>query len=268
MRRTEGTMTHTQHYVHLLSFPFRGENAAGKFAIACLVIFTGFIIPVVPIIFYMGYVYQVMRTIVNGGQARMPLWTDLGRLFRDGLKPFGINFIFSLPLVLIFFAALILYIGSFFGMIIAAEAAPDSILPLLFPLSWIFFMVIMVVANVLQFFVALVLPVALGNLAAKDRFSAGFHFKAMWRVFRANAGGYLLAYLIIAGLFVVAYYLSVFLYMTMVFCVLLPFYAVIALAYLGLVSGAHFAEAYRVGAGVPLAEAGDEAQTGTVRAYA
>jgi hypothetical protein len=250
----EATMTHTQHYVHLLSFPFRGENAAGKFAIACLVIAAGFIIPVVPFIFYAGYVYQVMRAVVNGEKARMPLWTDWGRLFKDGLKPFGVNFIYTLPLSLIFLGILILYFGSFLGMVITAEASPNSPTPLLFFFSMFFVIFLVTVANVLQFFVALVLPVALGNLAARDRFSGGFQFRAMWRVFRANLGGYLLAFFIVIGLFVAAYYLSILIYMTMVLCFLLPFIFVIVIAYLGLVSAANFAEAYRVGAGIPLAE--------------
>ncbi|HSV86355.1 MAG TPA: DUF4013 domain-containing protein [Levilinea sp.] len=37
----------------------------------------------------------------------------------------------------------------------------------------------------------LALPPAAGNLAAKDRFNAGFEFKTMWQVVRSNPGGYL-----------------------------------------------------------------------------
>jgi hypothetical protein len=38
-------MLHTQHYVHLLTYPFRGENAVGKFAIACVVVAAGYWFP-------------------------------------------------------------------------------------------------------------------------------------------------------------------------------------------------------------------------------
>jgi hypothetical protein len=243
----EETMLPTQHYVHLLSFPFRGENAAGKFVIACLVIAASYLIPVLPWIVFLGYIYQMMRSIIGGEQAALPVWIDWGRLFRDGSKLFGILFLYTLPINLVFAGSFLAYFVSMFAFAMVAEASPNSAAPLFIGFIPFIFLMVMALGYLLLLATGLILPVAAGNLAARDRFNAGFDLKAMRENFRANAGGYLVAFLLMLGALTIFILITQVIYMTIIFCVLLPFVLVLLTVYVSFVSAALFADAYRVG---------------------
>jgi hypothetical protein len=240
-------MAHTQHYVHLLTYPFKGENAAGKFALACLVVAAGYLVPVVPWIFFLGYVYQIMGKVVIGDDAHMPIWSDWGRLFRDGVKLFGLSFIYALPINVIFIGGFFLYFVSMFAFALAAEASPNSAAPLLIGFIPFIFIFAMAIGYLLLLVFALVFPAAAGNLVAKDRFLAGFDFATMWRVVRANPGGFLIAFLLALGVLAFLMFAAQLVYMTIILCFLLPFLILILFVYFALVSGALFADAYRAG---------------------
>lgn len=245
-------MAHTQHYVHLLTFPFKGENAAGKFALACLVVAAGYLIPVIPWIFFLGYVYQIMGEVVIGEDTRMPVWSDWGRLFRDGAKLFGLSFIYALPVNVVFLGSFILYFVSTFAFALAAEASPNSAAPLLFLFSPFILLFAIAVGYLLLLMFALVFPAAAANLVAKDRFRAGFDFGTMWRVVRANPGGFLIAFLLALGVLAFLMFAANIIYMTIILCFLLPFLILILFVYFALVSGALFADAYRAGSEINL----------------
>jgi hypothetical protein len=240
-------MAHTQHYINLLAFPLRGENAAGKFAIACLVVTAGYLIPVLPWIFFLGYVYQIMTEVTSGGTARMPVWIEWGRLFRNGLKLFGLTSIYTLPVNLVFFGGFFAYFLAMFAFALAAENAPNSAASLMFAIIPLIFFLVMAVGYLLLLITGLIVPPAAGNMAAKDRFSAGFDFKSMLRVVRANSGGYLIAFLLVLGLLSLILFVSQIIYMTLIFCFFLPFILLILYTYLVLMSAALFADAYRSG---------------------
>jgi hypothetical protein len=78
-------------------------------------------------------------------------------------------------------------------------------------------------------------------------FSAAFNIKYLWKLFKANWSGFLIAFLIIIGGSIILYYGSYFLVLTVILCLLYPFVISAMTAYLGLVGSALFAEAYRRG---------------------
>jgi hypothetical protein len=241
-------MPQTQHYVHLLTFPFRGENAARKFVLACVVVAASYIVPVLPLILFLGYVFQIMREVGSGGTARMPVWMDFGKLFRDGLKLFGVGFIYTIPINLVFFGGFFLYFVSTIYFIIAVERAPNSAAPLLFGFAPFFLLFMMAIGYLLLLFVGIIFPPAVGNLVEKGRFTAGFEFGRMWHVMRSNSGGYLVAFLLVLGLLSLLMFAAQIIYMTVILCFLLPLVGLILLVYIFLVAGALFADAYRTGA--------------------
>jgi hypothetical protein len=240
-------MLHTQHYVHLLTYPFRGENAVGKFAIACVVVAAGYLVPVLPWILFLGYIYHVMQTVICGGDAFMPVWTEWGRLFRKGSKLFGVFFVYTLPVNLIFFVGFFAYFVSMFAFALVAENNPNSGAPLLIAFIPFIFLMVMAIGNVLLLATGLILPLAAGNTAARDRFTAGFEWRRMWQVFKANAGGYLVAFLLAIGILAFVFLVTQIMYLTIIFCFLLPFAFVLLSVYAALVIAALFADAYRVG---------------------
>jgi hypothetical protein len=240
-------MLHTQHYVHMLTYPFRGENAVGKFAIACVVVAAGYLVPVLPWILFMGYIYLVMQTIVHGGDAFMPVWTEWGRLFRNGSKLFGVLFVYTLPVNLVFFGGFFVYFVSMFAFALAAENNSNSGAPLVIAFIPFIFLMVMAIGYVLLLVTGLILPLASGNTAAKDRFTAGFEWVRMWQVFKTNTGGFLVAFLLAIGILAFVILVTQVMYMTIVFCFLLPFAFVLLSVYAALVIAALFADAYRVG---------------------
>jgi hypothetical protein len=241
-------MEYTQHYAHLLTFPFRGEGAFGKFAIACLVVALGYIVPVLPWIVFMGYVATIMLEVTRSEPARMREWTDWGMLFKKGANLFGVALVYSLPANLLYFGGFFVYFVSMFIFILAAENNPNAAAPLMLVFMPFFLFLVMSAAMLLSLVSALVLPLAAANSTARERFSAGFDFRTMWGVFRANPGGFLIVILLGAGMLALMLIVFQIIYMTMILCALLPFLLIIFSAYWVIVLGALMADAYSVGA--------------------
>jgi hypothetical protein len=188
-----------------------------------------------------------MQTVICGGDAFMPVWTEWGRLFRKGSKLFGVFFVYTLPVNLVFFGGFFAYFVSMFAFALVAENNPNSGAPLLIAFIPFIFLMVMAIGNVLLLATGLILPLAAGNTAARDRFTAGFEWRRMWQVFKANAGGYLVAFLLAIGILAFVFLVTQIMYLTIVFCFLLPFAFVLLSVYAALVIAALFADAYRVG---------------------
>ncbi len=243
-------MTHafsTEGLQELLRFPFQAERAGTKMAIAAVLLLAGFIVPIVPSIFLLGYLYQIMWTVIHTGSLYLPEWDDWGKLFRDGFKYFGISFIYTLPVSVLSVLVFGGYFVSFIAVMTAVDNSHNSDLAGLFSLVPFVFFIFFALLYLIQMLVAIVLPVAIGNMAAREHFAGGFEFGRMWRVFKANFAGYMLAYLLAAGLFFVLSFVSTTLYMTMVLCCLIPVVLIAATPYLAVVLSALFAQVYREG---------------------
>jgi len=101
------------------------------------------------------------------------------------------------------------------------------------------------IAIILMIPMGILIQAALGHLVAKDRFVAAFQVREWWRIFKANWIGYLLTFLLLWGIGMVASFAIQFLAMTIVLCFLLPFAYSFFFAYVQLVSGALYALNYR-----------------------
>ena len=86
--------------------------------------------------------------------------------------------------------------------------------------------------------------VAMAHLAAKGRFSAAFQFGEMWTIFKANAGGFILAWLIVYAATMAIVFVSQFLMVTVVLCLIYPLVIAAGSVYLAVVSYALYAQAY------------------------
>ncbi len=243
-------MTHafsTEGLQDLIRFPFQAERAGLKLTIAALMLLAGFIVPIIPSIFFMGYLYQIMWAVIHTGSLHLPEWDDWGKLFQDGLKYFGVTFVYSLPIT----ALVIVVFGGYFLSIFLPLLSDHPSMSAFFGVSVLFMpfllMIVSAVVYFLQILVMIVMPVSLANLVAKDRFAGGFEFGNMWRVFKANFTGYVLAYIISLGLIYLLTFVTGLLYMTLVLCCLLPLVLIVAAPYLAVVISALFAQVYREG---------------------
>lgn len=239
------TQTTVDQIQYLFTFPFKDEKWSTKFLIAFLLYLGSFIIPIIPMIFVFGYALRITENVIHKNEYTLPEWDDWGDLFVKGLKVFGILLIVSIP------------IGLFFGCGLTAAFVPmfsidpnyigeGGVMAAMFS-AMFGSMCLFGIGMIVTLIVGLFVPPALGHMAAEDNFGAAFQFGKWWRVFKANLGGYLVAYLLLLGLSSVMYFGFYLTYMTIVLCWLIPFIGSALAVYLGIVTAALFGQTYRTG---------------------
>lgn len=160
-----------------------------------------------------GYTLQVMRRAIEGREPTLPAWEEWGRLAKDGLLK-------EQPKLAVLF-------------------------PLLFLISMAALFLSMTIGSVLLILGVIPLPVATAHFIAHDQVSAAFRIREWCRLLWANKLVYLIAFVIIAGLFVIGYVAMMVVTYT---CILLPLVYLVMLPfgfYLSLVSAVLFGQTYR-----------------------
>jgi hypothetical protein len=238
----------------LIKFPFEDPDWKNKFLIGSLLTFAGFVVPVIPLIFVQGYCAQIMRRIIKEkGKPFLPVWDDWGQLFSDGLKVIGVGLVYSLPFLILFCASYAILISAIIGA--EAMSGPGSsdpeelppaatILPLMGFLIWIVMFGLVMVGVIV---VSAIRPVAVGHVIATDEFAAAFRIREWWPIFRINLGGYLISYALIFGAYLVLSFALQILYVTIIFCCLIPFVMPVIILYFMLIGSVLFGQAYRDG---------------------
>ncbi|MBN1148982.1 MAG: DUF4013 domain-containing protein [Anaerolineales bacterium] len=239
----------------LLLFPFRDSRWKEKFLTGSILAFLSIILAptiilsFVPGIFLYGYFARAMRlAIVERTSAFLPEWDEWGDLARDGLKLAVVVFVYMLPVLVLF----VLAYGFMFAMPFLGELMGDNeaqvITEIVSVIGMLGFMPLFAISMLGMLCLSVLLPAVIGHMLAKDHIGAAFRFGEWWAVFRANWGGFLLAYVLIMGVWMVLSFLVNFLYLTIIFCCLIPFVLSPISVYLIPVSAVLFGEAYRFGA--------------------
>lgn len=137
------------------------------------------------IFFVYGYLAQLVRNVINGVSQPLPEWDNLGDFFSEGVKLFLVGLLYSLPVILLvgifIVPAAILSSGdSDFARNLGGGVA-SCIWCMVFPLGLA---------------LAVWMPGALLMVIVSGEFSAGFDFSRIARFIRANAGNYILAFVV------------------------------------------------------------------------
>jgi hypothetical protein len=245
----------TDNLKELLAFPFQDDDWKNKLLIGTLIVFAGFAIPLIPFFFLYGYMMQIMHhIIVEKGKPFLPKWDDWGKLFVDGAKLLGAVLIYMLPIIiLITLGTFIVIFLPMLGIPVAiaggeenSEAA-GATMAVLGMVSMIVFFILMGAGMIIGLAIGIVIPAIMGHVAATGEFGAAFRLKEWWAIFKANVGGFLLAYLIVFAISMVLNSLLMFLYCTIILCCIVPFLTAPITLYTLIISGALFGEAYREG---------------------
>ena len=238
----------TQSLQDLLSFPFKAPDGKKKLLIAGLIDLAGFIIPILPGLFLIGYGGLMMRRIIReNGEPVLPEWTEWNDMLVLGLKLGAAGFIYSFPaLAIMMLGYMGMLIPAFVEMISGADRY-QSFAPMIgiqlagsfgglacFGLGMLFFIA-----------AAAVLPPVLAHVAATNSFASAFRVREWWKIFRANMGGFVVAMILTAGLYMVMVLASQILYFTIVLCILIPFLFAFVFAYLLIIADVLFAQAYK-----------------------
>jgi hypothetical protein len=249
----EGAMmqaTASDRWQQVLAYPFRDPKWGNKLLMGSAVLFAGFIVPVVPWLFVMGYFARILRQTIADGEWRLPEWDEWGQMLGDGLRLFGVSLVYSLPAIVLMVVAFGLWLAPTFMPFFAPTADESQVGTWVagmfgaMALSW----VVMGLAMLLMLVALLFQPPAMAHMVAKGSFGAAFRVREWWRIVRASRAGFALAYVIVLGLGMVAYSATTALYMTLVLCFLMPFVLAPLEVYVVTIAGAVFGEAYRTGA--------------------
>ncbi len=227
---------------HILTFPFKETESRKNFLIGTLVYFASFIIPILPLIFAMGYMARIMRLVFNSEPARMPAWDDWESMLKDGVTIFGVRLVYMLPL----FAVMMPFFFGFTFLPIWLESnrgTGEEFFLLLFPLMGIFMLILIPISLAL----GVIIPAAEAHTIAHNDFAAGFRIREWWPIFRANWGGFVLAWLIsMIASFALTFIVQIAMVTIVLICIL-PFIMPAISLYTILIMYAAFAQAYKDG---------------------
>ena len=235
-------------------FPFEIKEWILPFVIGIALIFAGMLIPIIPTIFVYGYFAGVMRMAIKDDELILPQWKNWGKLFSDGIRCFGVGLIYLGPGILV---STIGFMAYFLIILLSTALAPDPaysdptasglyVLSTFAAMGVLFLS--MSIGTLLLLAGAIPLPAALGNFIEHDKFGAAFHIREWTKILVKDKWGYLIAWLLILGMFSLVYIGFMLTYMTFVLCVFGYLLIFPVGFYIMLVSAALFGQSYRQGA--------------------
>ncbi len=238
-------MFSTKKLSQLLTFPFKAEDANKKILIGSLLVLAGFIIPIIPFFFVLGYAAKISKRITNGdGKLTMPEWTDWGILFKDGARVFGIYLVYSLPAIIVFLAGYILYFVSIIPVTIN-ESSGWAVASILLGITVLFLTIGF--GLLLSLLESIVLPSAIMHAIHKESFAAGFQIKQWWKIFRNNLAGFFVAFIFLFGLTYLLYFVVIVSIYTFILAIVTPFLSAFLGFYLMVIIFPMMAQAYYEG---------------------
>lgn len=239
---TEDTIT-TASIREIFTFPFRGPDWKKRFIIGSALTTTGFLIPILPLIFVYGYLLWIMRQAIKGQDLTLPVWDDLGKLAMDGLRTMLVSLVCLLPGGIITFGGMALYFISSIFMTI--QAGNEGLWAIAFLVSMAIMFLAMFVGMLATVLGVIPLPMATTHFVAEDDLMAAFRVSEWWALLRVNKMGYFIAWVIIAGLMAFLYLGLMLIYYSVVLCCLTPLLGGPVGFYLLLVSAGMFGHTYR-----------------------
>lgn len=226
----------------LLTFPLQETESRKNFLIGTLVYLASFIIPIVPLILVMGYSARIMRQIFNGESPSMPAWDDWESMLKDGLLLFGVRLVYVIP-ILILMAPIFIISMSMPFWIESQRATSEQ----LFLVPFLIFGFSMLVIFPVSLALGVIIPAAESHVIQHNDFTAGFRFREWWAIFRANLGGFIVAYLIAIIISFLLTFIMQIAMITIVLICLLPFILPAISMYTTLIMYAAYAQAYKDG---------------------
>ncbi len=221
-----------------------------KFLIGSLMFLAGTIVPLVGwlgAIIALGYSVAVWRAILRDEPPRLPDWDHYEHFFLDGLKAILAGVLYLLPIFALVALALLFLFGGL-TLAILADAngdapAAQTLVPFL--IGYAGFFVLIFVISLLSVFLAVPYAIAIGQYVRTGQVSAGYRVGQVWRIFRANAGGFIGAFATHWALGIALSCVTFALYLTIILCLLNQFVLAPTLFYQILMWAFLFAHAYR-----------------------
>lgn len=173
----------TFDFVRPFAFAFEDPEWVQKILLGGLFTLASFVL--IGAFFVYGYLARLVRNVVDGMSQPLPPWDDLGEYFMEGIRLFAVVLVYSLPVILGF--------GAVVMPAIVAEGLDSEVLR---NLSGAMTTLVSCLLVPLSLALAVWMPAALLMAVVTRQFSAAFDFARIWGFLRANAGNYILAYVV------------------------------------------------------------------------
>jgi hypothetical protein len=168
------------------SYAFEDSEWIKKVGIAALV----FLIPLLGPIILMGWSLEIIRRVSLDDPQPLPDWSNFGGFVGKGFKAFVVVLGYALPVILIVICGQAVTIGSAAALENNPETA--STVALVASICMGCFALLFVILA------GLLIPPALGNLAATEQVGAAFRFGEIFGLLRSAIGPYLISIIIIS----------------------------------------------------------------------
>lgn len=174
-------------YGKSFSFVFEDKEWLRKIAMGSLVLFGSFLLIIPGIFFIVGYQVAVGRNVAQGREFPLPDTDEFGEVFRHGATAFGITFVYSLPLMIVFCVT--------FGLIGAAGGLAEGDAEALSAALGVFGMLFYCIYMILAIGVGFLMQAALVQYVREGTFASGMRFGEVWALLRDNIADILLTML-------------------------------------------------------------------------
>ncbi len=230
-----------------LTWPFKDPEWKNKFVIGSALILAGSLIPIIGwmgMFAVYGYALITMRAVLRGESPTLPKWENFSELLVDGLKATLSAIGYFLPGILALCCAYVFLFASIFGAAgLARSSSSASGVGILF--GQLGYFTLFFLGMVLVYIGFVPTPIANAQYARTGQITSGYRLGEIWAILRANFVGFLLAWAIYLGLTMALGYLLIFVYLTIILCLLLPVLVAPVTFYLALLWANLFGMAYR-----------------------
>jgi hypothetical protein len=243
-------------YTEAFGYPFEGDDATKRLLVGSGIVFSygliyvaatllslvliGFLLYpllLLPVLLLYGYMMDVFDVTVEGG-VEPPPFDDWGELLTQGVRMFGLVFVYQLPV----FAVLIVGFLLVFGLSAAADPAAAD--PTLEQASGLVAILLFVLGTVVWLAVTYLLPAALCSAAQDRSFTAGFDLDRIKGA--CLSADYAIGWLLAGGVYLILGTIG-FLFSVVLIGIPIVFYTVVVMARL-------IAIGYREGLGIEPAD--------------
>ena len=170
-------------YGKAFTYVQQDANWIKKFVVAGLLYF----VPIAGQLLVAGYALEITRRVIENNPEVLPEWGDWGTLFKKGLNVLVVGLVYALPLILIG-----LCLGAPLGVAISSMSDSGSGDGLVGVIG-IAYSCLSCVILLYALFMGVMLPAALGRVAATDQLGAAFKFGEVLALVRSK----LLVYVVV-----------------------------------------------------------------------
>ncbi|MBI2265785.1 MAG: DUF4013 domain-containing protein [Armatimonadetes bacterium] len=175
---------HDMSYGKAFGFFFEDKDWVRKILMGALFNLLGVVL--IGTVINTGYFVRVMRRVRDGLENPLPEWDDIGGLLTEGLAPWGIALLYSLPAILPGVAANVL---STLGEAVKDDAGG----------VFAMFACCCSCSSILGYLLLAMMPAALIQYVRTGEFGAAFRFGEMFKLIRKCSSPYVLTLLVALG---------------------------------------------------------------------